>query len=276
MIKHRFSLLLVGSFLAVATYAQKMTSNNYGKLVVGQNEEKVIAEDSVYIDTLILKDGAKINFRKQAILVVENAFVGNGCELNSGGSNGLDGDDLEQLNGGNGEDGNALTVMISFRTLGNLTINTSGGKGGKGSRGHAGDNGPAGIGGDDGKTGGNGGDGGVGGKLTLLYRSDGFLPVFNGNLNQRAWKNPEPRAKRFAANDHSIQLNYAGGKAGAGGSGGRGGRGGEEVSHHEPVDGGKRSIKIIDSPRGRDGRTGKEGSSGSVGKDGELILKRID
>jgi hypothetical protein len=252
----KFSLLLLITTLTINCHSQVMTNSHYIKVVVEEDEEKIIGLDSVYIDTLVLKDGAKIKFFQHSVLVVENAFIGNKCEFNSSGTPGTDPKELGQLQGGDGEDGKNLTLIVNFKTLGSLTVNTSGGKGGNGSRGLTGLSGADGSNGEDGLSGGQGGDAGDAGNLTLLYTCTGFVPIFE--------------SKR----EHGIQLKHTGGEAGSGGRGGLGGKGGAPLTRVDYVNGTKRVV--VESPRGKNGLSGKNGSHGRGGKDGELIVKRRD
>jgi len=247
------TFLILGCVLPYTCHSQLLGDNYYSKVVVELEEEKTIFTDSVHIDTLVLKDGAKLKFIQNSILIVENAFIGNNCELNSFGLPGVDGKTQELSHGSNGADGKNLILVIDFKVLGSLTINTNGGAGGNGARGRPGDNGGDGQSGSDGGGGGNGGSGGNGGNLTLIYSHEGFVPIFNSKRN------------------HSIQLNYDGGNPGLGGQGGQGGRGGKPLIHYDYKTGNYTKINphLIGN-----GSFGGNGSSGTSGKKGELILNR--
>lgn len=251
----KFFLILFGYVLILTCQAQLLTDNYYSKVVVEMGTEKIISVDSIYIDTLVLKDGSKLKFLQHSILVSEYAYIGDKCELNSHGSDGLNGKNFMDMNGEDGTDGKNLTLIMHFKELGNLNINTSGGRGGNGSRGRSGYNGEHGVSGGDGQKGASGGNGGKGGNLTMIYSYEGFIPIFNSER------------------DNGIQFDHAGGTPGLGGLGGRGGRGGEALTRTE-YSGGISRVITVGQP-GRNGWNGRNGSAGRSGKSGELILRRI-
>lgn len=212
--------------------------NHYSSIKVPRKEQWAVLTDSVYVDTLILEDKASLRFSRHSIFIVENAFIGDECQLSSSGADGKNA-------AASGADGYDLKLVVVFKALGSLVIDTHGGNGAKGQAGSVGASGVNISGG--GGAGGPGGDGGHGGALSLFYLCDGFLPVFNGTGSR------------------SIQLVYHGGKAGVGGDGGKGG------------------VKMITDPTGRSyacdtctpAASGPRGNAGIPGKDGELKLERI-
>jgi hypothetical protein len=236
-------LLLISSICSAQT---TLTKNFYSKFIVEEKMESTCLVDSIYIDTLILKDQSTIRFQHNTIIIVEKAFIGKGCEFNAAG-------DMAS-------DGRNLACVLIFHQLESLTINTSGGDGVNGTNGRAGASGQNGAaGGNDGgrgQDGGDGGNGGNGGKLHLHYSAKGFIPTFNTDRG------------------HAIFLNYSGGKPGAGGRGGVGGEGGRPIVTIENV----RDATPRTSTQGTSGRKGLNGlpgASGRGGSDGELILKKI-
>jgi hypothetical protein len=223
--RSKFFLVFLACLVTLAGYSQILTDSHYKKVVVDAGVATIVKADSINIDTLILNDGAVLSVSQNSVIVVNNAFIGKECRVVSG----------------SGRDGHDLALLIHFRTLGSLVINTKGRDGYHGRDGANGSNGQRGQNGEDGGPGANGTDGGNAGNLTLLYVSD-VIPVFEGK------------------GDRSIQLEYAGGKGGMGGNGGRGGRGGANIPP-----------EVF-----RDGWHGRRGANGKDGKDGELFLQRVD
>lgn len=237
---------------------QKLSIDHQVRLIVGKGETLKINSDSLHIDTLLMYDDSRIVFQATSTkLIVENAFIGNNCLFDLAGEIGANGKRAKNelsdfhLQGLDGQSGRGLDVIILFRALGRLTINTSGGKGGNGlsgtdnTRRQFGSNpDPRQDRGGDGYPGGNGGHGGA---LTLLYACDGFLPVFNEKRN------------------HSIVLQTNGGKGGNGGNGGKG-----------AVTGPTKSQTGYSGVPGKDGLNGLQGKSGDDGSDGLLVLKRLN
>jgi hypothetical protein len=260
----QFYLVLGGLFCGQICSSQTLTENYYSKIVINEGEEYVSAVDSIYIDTLILRDESRLRFLQRSKLIVEKAFIGKNCELTSGGLRGSDGKrttgGIIKLDGEDGTDGADLMLIIVFYELNSLSINTSGGFGGtgvNGKQGSAGQNGT--LGGNDGGTGergGNGGDGGNGGNLSLHYSCEGFNPVFNGD---------GPR---------SIKLIYGGGLSGSGGLGGKGGPGGEPLVYRD-YSTNPSGVRVVRGVQGKEGIKGLNGFDGNNGKEGDLILKRI-
>jgi len=216
-----------------------ISQHHYSRLQIPAKETWLAMVDSVYVDTLIMEDKSSIRFSKASVLIVEQAYIGEKCLLTSAGVDG------KQL-GESGEPGQNLSLVIVFKGLGSLIIDTQGGDGKSGAKGSAGANGASYQ--ERGKPGGDGGGGGNGGSLRLFYAADGFQPLFNGE------------------GKGSIQLLYSGGRSGAGGEGGPGGK------------------PIVPSSRGGSGTvcgtcpaapSGPRGNPGTAGLDGVLKLERI-
>jgi hypothetical protein len=243
-------LILLGFLLSLKSYSQILADSYYSLVVVDQGAQGIIATDSINIDTLILNNDSSLKFYQNTMLVVQKAFIGNRCEINSTGSHGLNGRHPNQLNGENGQDGKSLVIIVNFKELGSLIINTSGGNGGRAANGRSGG---------ESQNGGDGGNGGTAGNLTLIYSHEGFVPIFNN-----------------VGHNHNIQLQYFGGEPGNGGLGGRGGSGIKAPTRTEFVPGTGQKKVIVESPPVKGGSNGQPGSHGKVGKDGELILKRRD
>lgn len=243
-------LVLLGFLLSLKSNSQILADNYYSIVVVEQGVQGIIAIDSVHIDTLILNNDSSLKFYQNTKLVVENAFIGNRCEINSAGSHGQNGKHPNQLNGENGKDGNNLILIVNFKELGSLVINTSGGNGGSAANGRSGG---------DNQNGGDGGNGGTAGNLTLIYSHEGFVPIFNSG-----------------GHNHNIELRYFGGEPGNGGLGGRGGSGIKAPTRTEFVPGTGQKKVIVEGPPIKGGSNGLPGSHGKDGEDGELILRRKD
>lgn len=243
-----FFLILFGFLLSQKSHSQIVTDRYYSKLVVGQDVHLIIGTDSIFIDTLILNNDASLKFYQNTILEVEHAFIGKRCELNSAGSHGLNGKQPNQLNGEHGQDGKNLILIVNFKALGSLAINTSGGNGGSAANGRSGG---------DSQNGGDGGNGGTAGNLTLIYSHEGFVPIFNSGDHK-----------------HTIELRYFKGEPGNGGLGGKGGSGMKAPTRTEyaPQTGQKKVI--VEGPPIKGGSNGRVGSHGRSGNDGELILRR--
>ena len=243
-------LFIVASMFWLETTAQSrsrkegsadraITQQHYSRLQIPTKETWLAMVDSVYVDTLIMEDKSSIRFSKASVLIAEQAYIGEKCLLSSAGVDG------RQL-GESGEPGQNLSLVIVFKGLGSLVIDTQGGDGKSGAKGSAGANGASYQ--ERGKPGGDGGNGGNAGALRLFYAADGFQPLFNGE------------------GKGSIQLRYAGGRSGAGGEGGSGGK------------------PIVPSSRGGSGTvcgtcpaapSGPRGNPGTPGLDGVLKLERI-
>jgi hypothetical protein len=226
----QYFLTIVGCVVTLAVSSQEshrgLSSQHYEKIVVETGNVTIIQTDSVNIDTLILNDEAGLSFPQNTIVVVNNAFIGKACRITCR----------------SGRDGHALALLIHFRVLGSLVINTSGINGYSGRDGANGRNGQQGQNGEDGQNGHPGTDGGNGGDITFLYIADDVIPVLKGT------------------GDRSIQFEHAGGIGGVGGAGGQGGRGGAPIPPE----------------KFRDGWHGRRGASGKNGKDGELFIQRVD
>ena len=240
-------LILLGTIPALKSYSQILTDSHYSIVVLDEGARGIIGVDSIHIDTLVLNDDSSLKFYQSTKLVVERAFIGKRCEINSAGSDGLNGIQPGQLNGEHGKDGKDLILVVNFNELGSLIINTSGGNAAHGRNGG------------EGQDGGDGGNGGKAGNLTLIYAHEGFVPIFNSQGHK-----------------HTIQLQYVGGKPGIGGRGGRGSKGMKAPTRTEyaPQTGQKKVI--VEGPPVQGGSSGKSGTPGKPGQDGELILKRKD
>jgi hypothetical protein len=221
------------------TADRAISQHHYSRIQIPSKETWLAMVDSVYVDTLIMEDKSSIRFIKASVLIVEQAYIGEKCLLTSAGVDG------KQL-GESGEPGQSLSLVIVFKGLGSLVIDTRGGDGKSGARGSAGANGASYQ--EQGKPGGNGGNGGNAGNLRLFYAAERFQPLFNGE------------------GKGSVQLLYNGGRSGAGGEGGPGGK------------------PIVPSSRGGSGTvcgtcpaapSGPRGNPGAPGLDGVLKLERI-
>lgn len=266
-IKKKAILFLIALIVTVTNcVCQDSPILYYGKIEIGANETYLVTNDSIYIDTLILRDNSKLKFVQNSTLIVEKAYIGYNCEFDASGEHGTNGGishyGQAAFDGSDGNAGRDLKLVIVFYSIGSLTINTSGGNGGHGAKGRVGNNGQNGaIGGNDGgggQNGGKGGNGGDGGNLQLHYYCEGFIPLFNG----------QPTHKNV------INLIYSGGQYGKGGKGGSGGYGGRPINLNENSPTGNRVVSS-QGVAGKKGNSGFSGSGGTVGKDGVLILKRI-
>lgn len=179
-------ILYIALFLVFESKGQFLTANSYQTLEVGVGNTAMLLGDTIFIDTLILRDNAVMKFVNPVnYLIVNNAFIGQECYLDASGDDGQHGQDgkMENLKEGkDGQAGKSLTAVMRFATLGSLYITSDGGDGGDG--GHATKRYRSGRSyGKFGWNGGNGGDGGDGGSLEFYYYSPAFVPMFNGPSN---------------------------------------------------------------------------------------------
>ena len=186
---------------------QNLDKNYYAKIELSELTKREVVVDSLKIDTLLMQRGSKLVFANVTKIIIDHAFIGNNCQFDASGVDGIAGksvnpDKIPQgskgLHGTNGANGKNLSVTIVFEELGSLTINTSGGNGGKGANGFYGGNG---------KTFGNAGNGG---NLSLFYFCNGFTPRLEVT----------PEAKLI--HNRLLLLLHKAGKEGAGGKGGSG------------------------------------------------------
>src|SRR5688572_5325228 len=86
----RFSLAIGGLFCGQICSSQTLAENYYSKIIINKGEEYTSAVDSMYVDTLILRDKSRLRFLQHSKLIVEKAFIGENCEFSSGGLPGSD------------------------------------------------------------------------------------------------------------------------------------------------------------------------------------------
>jgi hypothetical protein len=255
---YKFCQLLTCVIICCLGFPNVFSQASERKLIIPKNNTFQLHTDSIYLDTLILKDNSILRFTSSTLLIVENAFIGTNCQFDASGQAGLNGTSpttgIASLDGEAGTAGYDLNLIINFKSLGTLLITTEGGMGGNGASGKTG---PSGLNGSmneadggRGENGGKGGNGGNGGNILLHYWSDNFLISF-------------ATAK---TNQHLIKFNYSGGRPGLGGDGGRGGRAGEPIISLN---------SSITGVRGKEGLSGTKGNNGLPGLDGELFLKRL-
>ena len=184
---------------APASLAQDTVS----KLVIKEKEAYVVGPENVLkVDTLVMLDQATIQFdpKRYAMLEAKVAMIGDKCVILN---KGVDGKNSKRLTPGeDGANGGTINIILNFKSLGKLTIDTRGGNGGAGINGKDGYAGEpertetktvrdasgkervvtsvvpprAGTDGGDATMGGNGGNGG---NITLMYSANDFIPVFN-------------------------------------------------------------------------------------------------
>ncbi|TPE43546.1 hypothetical protein [Pontibacter mangrovi] len=129
--KNELLLFIAAAFISASAFAQRMP-----KLEIGYGEVyTVAAENTLYVDTLVLRDKASIKFApaKQGVLEAKVAYVGKDCTVTAKGADGAAGS--RKSAGESGEDGGSLSVVMHFAQLGSLTLDTRGGKGGRGADG---------------------------------------------------------------------------------------------------------------------------------------------
>ncbi len=189
-------------------------------------------DNHLIVDTLIMHKKAVIKFQadEYGVLEAKYAIIGNKCTISAKGEGGKNGDN--SMPGNDGQNGGSLSLVLNLKKLGDLTIDTRGGNGGDGKSGKDGFTGtpdreetkatksPNGeiiytrvmVPGKDGTNGTNatmGGNAGNGGNIMLMYKTDGFIPIFNHDSRK---------------NNHISILSTAGmeGRNGTPGKGGRG------------------------------------------------------
>ena len=239
--------------------AQYLNDSYVTKLDIQKNETIVFSGDSLFIDTLQMRDGSTLKFVSDVSVVIRNAYFGNDVSIINSGIEGLKGKNGDKVlpdgtHGLDGTKGRDLTLVVSFNQLGSLLISTSGGNGGNGGKGFSPTknvvNGERGY---DGGDGGNPGKGSDAGDIALYYQSNEFIPVFNRRKG-----------------DHLITLNAKGGQCGRVGSGGRGGMGGD--SEFVRVNA-QYSYWI---PGGEKGDNGISGNGCFDGEDGNITLRKLE
>jgi hypothetical protein len=240
------------------SFAQEFDDSKFTSLILEENQTIVIDQDSLLLDTLIMRNDAKLKFLRDVIVVVRHAYFDEKVTFDLKGSNGTNGKKGNESfkkgeNGTDGTTGRNIELIIEFETLGSLTVDTRGGKGGKGGDGYS----PKqyGIKGGKGRNGGDSGAGGVGqsgGQIKLSYLSPNFLPL----INQKG--------------DHSIKLITKSGDCGGNGKPGRGEEGAEARNFVDIK--GNVTIRIPKGARGRNGRSTGQCKSGI---DGEIVLNKL-
>lgn len=231
-------------------FSQGLTKHHYTKVEVMTADVVSVQIDSIYIDTLIMHDNSKITFEVSALLIIENAFIGQNCLWNASGLNAT-------AFGEDGAPGKSITSVAIFKELGSLNLVTDGGHGANGrpgSSGSAGLNGSQFADGSNGSNGLPGGNGGDAGDIKFYYSCVGFLPSFN------------------ESRDHAFIFSSKGGNRGNGGAGGRGGPGGMPTGERDNV----LDRNVVVGNKGKAGQNGFTGSNGNKGKDGQFILKKFD
>lgn len=224
---------------------------------------KIIGSDILVVDTLIMRDSARIYLNPEIENNIINAKVliaGKGSMIIGRGLNGKKGatgaaganqnapcrNGEDALNGRNGEPAkNGLNLSLYVGTLkinGTLIIDVNGGDGGDGGRGGRGGDGGSGTrvcrGGNGGKggNGGNGSNGGNGGNVLLNCKNCQDLHLLQG---------------------HQLFIKNYGGFAGSGGDVGNGGRAG-----------------LGSKQDGKNGGRGVAGKQGTAGKTGIITLEK--
>jgi hypothetical protein len=255
----RFILVVPGLLLAASTWGQIRLA----KLVLEPKQVyEIKGSDILVVDTLIMKDSAKIILNKlkaDNFIHAKSATFYRGSLIDGRGVHGIRGrngrtgvtSESPCTDGGNGamgsagtNGGNGTNLSLYFSDIvlkGPLIIDVSGGDAGDGG------NGGAGGGGGQGTricAGGNGGNGGQG--------SDGGNGGTAGSITFNSSRIPE---LRFMMGDRIIVRNY-GGNQGLGGDGGGGGFSGLSPIGNNKMDGksGRKGLK------GKDGNPGKQGT----------------
>lgn len=252
MKKIRFIAFLLGSLITglADCLSQPLTQHHYTKVELMPDDVIAVQVDSVYIDTLIMHDNSKIIFEVSALLIIENALIGQNCLWDGRGSHAM-------APGEDGAPGKSISSVAIFKELGSLIVITDGGHGANGKSGTSGTAGlngsqfADGSNGDNGQSGGNGADAG---DIRFYYSCVGFIPAFN------------------EAREHAFSFSSKGGNRGAGGRGGRGGSGGMPTYERDNV----KDKGVVVGNKGKAGQNGLAGAPGNNGKDGQFILKKFD
>lgn len=234
----------------IVCFSQLINQHHYTKIEILQEHTMRVLVDSVYIDTLIMHDNSKIVFEVSALLIIENALIGQNCLWDGRGSHAM-------APGEDGAPGKSISSVAIFKELGSLIVITDGGHGANGKSGTSGTAGlngsqfADGSNGDNGQSGGNGADAG---DIRFYYSCVGFIPAFN------------------EAREHAFSFSSKGGNRGAGGRGGRGGSGGMPTYERDNV----KDKGVVVGNKGKAGQNGLTGALGNNGKDGQFILKKFD
>jgi hypothetical protein len=222
----------------------------------------IVSTDILVVDTLILRDSAKINLnsgKKNNYIHAAVALFEKGSSIVGCGEDGIAGKEgikgyteqgpckdgvkgLGGTGGTHGQDGNNLFLYFDKVTIaGTLRIDLTGGNGGDGGKGGAGGGGSSGtrvcLGGSGGVggPGASGGNGGNGGTLTVLCKQCTDMRVFASTY---------------------LALRSFGGYPGIGGAGGQGGMAGLGTSGNSKQDG----VRGKNGTAGPDGLPGKNGT----------------
>jgi hypothetical protein len=223
----------------------------------------IVSSDILVVDTLILRDSAKINLnldKKDNYIHASVAVFGKGASIIGRGENGVEGKEgikgytqegpckdgvrgLGGTGGTHGQDGINLFLYFDKLTITeSLRVDLTGGNGGDGGKGGMGGGGSSGtrvcVGGSGG-VGGNGASGGNGGN--------------GGTLTLQCKQCPDLRALTVT----SVAFRSFGGHPGIGGAGGQGGLAGLGTSGNFNQD-------------GKQGKRGRAGTNGLSGKKGGL------
>lgn len=253
-----FIFLLISCEFVFAIAQRKTAYHQY--MAVEENETLLLSQDTIIVDTLIMRDNSTLTFESDTYLQIQHGYLGSNVSFSSqgvDGSNGRNGDTaiLDGENGLHGIEGKSLAIVVNFEALGSLHITTVGGKGGKGGDGYSSPrlfslkisiNRPIIDVGIQGGNGGNGGRGGDGGDINLMYSTSGFVPVFNRNRKE-----------------HVIHLVAKGGNGGKGGKGGKG---------YEPT--GDTYVSPVTSG-GAKGSNGLKGFAETAGSEGKIIIRKM-
>jgi hypothetical protein len=236
----------------------KTAGKYFSKIVVEEGDSMFVETDTLLVDTLIMRNRAKLGFMFKCVLGISHAFIGNRCQFNAAGTDGANGNKLNRA-GQPGGDGRDLRISIRFDVLGNLTILANGGKGGFGLEGQNSLNAY-----ESGEDGARGGDGGRGGNVDLFYLSPKFMVVVHEQSKQKHYVEQKGDTIFYLEQRrHAVFFNVDGGLPG------RGGKGGDLASPY-----------TVSTPvgllvgRSREATKGRQGASGSLGESGMIRFKK--